>query len=63
MTVTAPIASALSRASFVAALAAIAVVDSPAVAHKTPVTPQQLQAYHDAFMDAGPQGRPPIPWR
>ena len=56
MTVTAPIASALSRASFVAALAAIAVVDSPAVAHKTPVTPQQLQAYHDAFMDAVRKG-------
>ena len=52
MPVTTPLASALSRASVVAALAAIAVAVGPAAAHKTPVTPQQLQAYHDAFMDA-----------
>ena len=52
MTVTTPIASALSRVSFVTALAAMAILDSPATAHKTPVTPDQLQAYHDAFMDA-----------
>ena len=37
--ITTPIASALSRVSFVAALAAMAILDSPATAHKTPVTP------------------------
>lgn len=52
MTATTTFASALSGASFVGALAAIALFAGPATAHKTPVTPEQLQAYQDAFMDA-----------
>ena len=56
MTITTPFASALSRVSLVAALAGIAVMASPATAHKTPVTPEQLQAYQDAFMDAVRKG-------
>ncbi len=56
MTATTTLASALSRASLVAALAAVAVIVSPATAHKTPVTPEQLQAYQDAFMDAVRKG-------
>jgi thiosulfate dehydrogenase len=41
----------LSRASLVATLAAVAFVIGPAQAHKTPVTPKQLEAYQQAFMD------------
>ena len=37
--------------SLVAALAAVAVLVGPATAHKTPVTPQQLEAYNEVFMD------------
>jgi thiosulfate dehydrogenase len=40
----------LSRASLVAALGAVAVLVGPADANKTPVTPQQLQAYDEVFM-------------
>ena len=43
--------SALSRASLVGVLAAIAVLVDPANANKDPVTPQQLQAYEEAFME------------
>jgi thiosulfate dehydrogenase len=43
-------------ASFVGTLTAIAVFVGPATAHKTPVTPQQLQAYQDPFMDAVRKG-------
>jgi len=49
-------ASALSRGSFVGALAAIVLFAGPATANKTPVTPAQLQAYQDAFMDAVKKG-------
>jgi thiosulfate dehydrogenase len=42
---------ALSRTASIGALTLIAFVVGPANAHKTPVTPKQLQAYQDAFMD------------
>jgi len=51
MTVRTTRLSALSRASLVGVLAAIAVPVSPANANKDPVTPQQLQAYEEAFME------------
>ena len=51
MTVRTTRLSALSRASLVGVLAAIAVLISPANANKDPVTPQQLQAYEEAFME------------
>jgi len=41
----------LSRVAFVATLAGVAVLVGPAVANKTPVTPQQLQAYDEVFME------------
>ncbi len=41
----------LSGAWLVGLLAAIAVYVGPANANKDPVTPQQLQAYQDAFME------------
>ena len=40
-----------SVASVVATLAAVAVLIGPAKANKTPVTPQQLEAYNEVFMD------------
>ena len=40
-----------SGASLVAALVTVAVLVGPAKANKTPVTPQQLQAYDEVFMD------------
>lgn len=43
--------SLLSRGALVGALAAIAVTVGPAGAHKDPVTPQQLKAYEEAFME------------
>jgi thiosulfate dehydrogenase len=51
MTVRTTRLSALSRASLVGVLAGIAVLVSPANANKDPVTPQQLQAYEEAFME------------
>ncbi len=51
MTTRTTFSSLLSGASFVGAIAAIAILAGPAAAHKTPVTPQQLQAYQDAFME------------
>ena len=41
----------LSRVAFVATLAGVAVLVGPAGANKTPVTPQQLQAYDEVFME------------
>jgi len=38
------------------ALAAIAVLVGPAAAHKDPVTPQQLKAYEEAFMEEVKKG-------
>ena len=42
---------ALSRASLIGLLTTIAVLVGPADANKDPVTPQQLQAYDEAFME------------
>ncbi len=42
---------ALSGASLISALAAITVLVGPANAHKDPVTPQQLQAFDEVFMN------------
>ena len=42
---------------------AAAVLVGPASAHKDPVTPQQLKAYQEAFMERGQEGRPAVPWR
>jgi thiosulfate dehydrogenase len=41
----------LSRAALAGALVAVAVLVGPAGAHKDPVTPQQLTAYQEAFME------------
>ena len=41
----------LTRACLVGALGVIALVVGPASANKDPVTPQQLKAYDDAFME------------
>ena len=41
----------LTRACLVGALGVIALVVGPAGANKDPVTPQQLKAYEDAFME------------
>src|SRR6201987_1198398 len=46
----------LSRASLVGLLAATAVFVGPAKANKDPVTPQQLKAYDEAFMDEVKKG-------
>src|ERR1700752_1911880 len=46
----------LSRASVGGLVAAIGVLVGPANANKDPVTPQQLQAYQDAFMDEVKKG-------
>jgi thiosulfate dehydrogenase len=48
--------SVLSRFAVASALAAIAVLVGPASAHKDPVTPQQLKAYEEAFMDEVKKG-------
>jgi thiosulfate dehydrogenase len=45
-----------SGASVVAALVAVAVLIGPAKANKTPVTPQQLEAYNEVFMDQVKKG-------
>jgi thiosulfate dehydrogenase len=41
----------LSRVALAGALVAVAVLVGPAGAHKDPVTPQQLTAYQEAFME------------
>ena len=46
----------LCIASLVGLLAAIAVVVGPANANKDPVTPEQLKAYEDAFMEQVKKG-------
>jgi len=45
-------------ASLFGLLAAIAVLVGPANANKDPVTPQQLQAYEEAFMGQVKKGDP-----
>src|SRR6266699_650924 len=47
---------ALCIASLMGLLAAIAVLVGPANANKDPVTPQQLKAYEDAFMEQVKKG-------
>src|SRR5258708_36113526 len=47
---------ALCIASLVGLLAEIAVLVGPANANKDPVTPQQLKAYEDAFMEQDKKG-------
>jgi thiosulfate dehydrogenase len=47
---------ALCIASLVGLLAAIAVLVGPANANKDPVTPQQLQAYEEAFIEQVKKG-------
>ena len=56
MTTATIFSSGPSRAARVGALAAIALLAGPASAHKTPVTPQQLQAYQQAFMEQVKKG-------
>jgi thiosulfate dehydrogenase len=52
MTTRAKFLAVLARASsLTAALAAVAFLAGPAGAHKTPVTPKQLEAYQQAFME------------
>ena len=46
----------LSRTLLAVVLAAIVIVVGPANANKDPVTPQQLQAYDDAFMEQVKKG-------
>lgn len=46
----------LYRAAALGTVALIAFVVGPALAHKTPVTPQQLKAYDDAFMEEVKKG-------
>ena len=45
-----------SGASLLVALATVAVFVGPAKANKTPVTPQQLEAYQQVFMDEVKKG-------
>ena len=47
---------AVSGASLLVALATVAVLVGPARANKTPVTPQQLEAYNEVFMDEVKKG-------
>jgi thiosulfate dehydrogenase len=45
-----------SRAALAGTLAAVAVLVGPAGAHKDPVSPQQLAAYQEAFMEQVKKG-------
>ena len=45
-----------SGVSLLVALAAVAALVGPAHANKDPVTPQQLEAYHEVFMDEVKKG-------
>ena len=51
MTTKTTVRRVLSRVAFVGTLAGVAVLVAPAGANKTPVTPQQLQAYDEVFME------------
>ena len=51
MTIRSTFLDFVCRPSLAAAVATIAVLAGPASAHKDPVTPEQLKAYEDAFMD------------
>ena len=50
MTTKTTVSRVLSRIAFAGTLAGVAVLVGPAGANKTPVTPQQLQAYDEVFM-------------
>jgi thiosulfate dehydrogenase len=50
MTTKTTVRRVLSRVAFAGTLAGVAVLVGPAGANKTPVTPQQLQAYDEEFM-------------
>ena len=56
MTTRTPFLFALCIALLVGLLAEIAVLVGPAVANKDPVTPQQLQAYEEVFMEQVKKG-------
>ena len=51
MTTKTTVRRVLSRVAFVGTLAGVAVLVGPAGANKTPVTPQQLEAYDEVFME------------
>ena len=51
MTITSTFLSILRRSCAVGALVGAALLVGPASAHKDPVTPEQLKAYQDAFME------------
>lgn len=56
MKTSASLSVVLSRMCLVGALGAIALAGGPAGANKTPVTPQQLVAYDEAFMEQVKKG-------
>jgi thiosulfate dehydrogenase len=56
MTVRKKLLCAVSAASLVTALATVAVLVDPARANKDPVTPQQLDAYNQVFMEEVKKG-------
>lgn len=51
MTNTSTLLLILRRSCMVALIAGVALLFGPASAHKDPVTPEQLKAYQEAFMD------------
>ena len=51
MKTSAPLTVVLSRACLVGTLGAVALVVGPAGANKDPVTPEQLKAYDEVFME------------
>ena len=51
MTSTSTLLLILRRSCMVGMIAGVALLVGPASAHKEPVTPEQLKAYQDAFMD------------
>ena len=51
MTTRTTVRRVLTRIAFVGTLAGVAVLVGPAGANKTPVTPQQLQAYDEVFLE------------
>jgi thiosulfate dehydrogenase len=56
MKTNAPLSVVLSRMCLLGALGAIALLAGPAAANKTPVTPQQLEAYDQVFMEQVKKG-------
>lgn len=56
MTITSTFLFTLRRSSVVGAIMAAALLVGPASANKDPVTPEQLKAYQDAFMEEVKKG-------